>query len=31
MSLKDGSTTGLQDAAKFVGFQGDAAALLPCC
>lgn len=26
VSLKDGSTTGLQDADKFVGFQGDAAA-----
>ena len=26
VSLKDGSTTGLQDAAKFVGYQGDAAA-----
>ena len=25
VSLKDGSTTGLQDADKFVGFQGDAA------
>ena len=25
-SLKDGSTTGLKDAAKFVGFQGEAAA-----
>ncbi|RZI41943.1 malate synthase G [Herbaspirillum sp. HC18] len=25
VSLKDGSTTGLADAAKFVGFQGDAA------
>jgi malate synthase len=26
VALKNGSTTGLQDAAKFVGFQGDAAA-----
>ncbi len=26
VSLKDGSTTGLKDAAKFVGFQGEAAA-----
>lgn len=26
VSLKDGNTTGLQDADKFVGFQGDAAA-----
>lgn len=26
VSLKDGSKTGLQDAAKFVGYQGDAAA-----
>ncbi len=26
VALKDGSTTGLQDAAQFIGFQGDAAA-----
>ena len=26
VTLKDGSTTGLKDAAKFIGFQGDAAA-----
>ena len=26
VSLKDGSTTGLQDAEKFIGYQGDAAA-----
>jgi len=31
VTLKNGNTTGLKDAAKFVGYQGDAAAPTSCC